>query len=97
MRRIDAFSESMELVLQTLTFHIGPFLWMFSDSQGDPLLLLSSAQQVSYSLIIYLQKAAGIKAIGVPPLHFKAPPERLSGHCTATAHRGRQIVFQCTR
>lgn len=46
---------------QNFTFHIGPFLGVFSDSQRDSLLLLSSAQQVSYALIIDLQKAAGIK------------------------------------
>lgn len=43
------------------TFHIGTFLGVFSDSQGDSLLLRSSAQQVSYPLVIDLQKAAGIK------------------------------------
>lgn len=44
---------------QTLTLHIGSFLRVLSNSQGGPLLLLSSSQQVSHPLVIDLQEAAG--------------------------------------
>lgn len=46
--------------MQTPTFNIRSFLRVLSDSQGDSLLLLSTAQQVSDPLVIDLQKAGGI-------------------------------------
>lgn len=46
---------------RALTLYIGSFLRVFSNSQGGSLLLLSSSQQVSHTLIVDLQKAAGPK------------------------------------
>lgn len=46
--------------MPSLTLYIRSLLRMFSDSQGGSLLLLSSSsQQISYTLIIDLQEAAG--------------------------------------
>lgn len=49
---------------QRLTLNIGPFFWMFSDSQWGSLLLLSSCQQVSNTLVVDLQEAAGTLKYG---------------------------------
>lgn len=54
-----AFHKVQMQVPQTLTLYIGSFLRVFSNSQGGSLLLLSSSQQVSHTLVIDLQEAAG--------------------------------------
>lgn len=51
--------QNIDAGARTLTLYIGSLLWVFSNSQGGSLLLLSSSQQVSHTLVIDLQEAAG--------------------------------------
>ncbi len=50
----EGLHQTLCLLLWTLTLHIGPLLWVFSNPQGCWLLLLRTSQQITHTLIIDL-------------------------------------------